>query len=283
MPSVDKTIKDGEKIISSAESEFYLAVKAIEKKVLTEVNKLFETIDVTSGQLKTNPDTVDFINSLDNRIKSALKSSGYNSSVTQLLTNFDAIKRNNMDVQSVLNGINIKPSALNEITRVEVQNTIDKLLGSGISRDFIIPIRESIYRNVVLGANIKDAQETIRNYIISEDGKESKLLRYTNQVAEDSINQYTGTIQQKIKLELGLSDFIYVGTLITDSRCQCRYWVNKIKLPEDELIDEIDTAVSGGQLGGCTCSGMIPGTTIETFAINKGGYRCRHRAIPTNL
>lgn len=283
MAKVDKIITNGEKIISASELKFANAMKLLEPKLLRELNKLFDVVDVSGGKLQSNPETINFISSLDARIKKALNNSGYNSAVGQLLTNFDPIKENNILVQEALNGISIKPSDLNPITRLEVQNTIDKLLGSGISRDFIIPIRESIYRNVVLGTSIKDAQETIRNYIISEDGKDSKLLRYTGQVAEDSISQYAGSIQQKIAIELELPDYIYVGSIITDSRCQCRYWVNKIKLDGTELIDEIETALDGGRLGDCNCSGMIPGTTVENFAIRKGGYRCRHRAIPTKL
>jgi hypothetical protein len=102
-------------------------------------------------------------------------------------------------------------------------------------------------------------------------------------VARDSINQYDGSIQNVIKNELELNDFIYSGSIIKDSRCQCRYWVYKIKLKKEDLIDEIQIALDGRSLGGCNCSGMIPGTTIDNFAVNRGGYACRHRAIATNF
>jgi hypothetical protein len=283
MAKLDNILNSGDKVIISSENQFNNSVKLIENKILREVNKLFDIVDVSGGKLQNNPATIDFINSLDARIRKALKSAGYNNAVNDLLTSFNPIKDNSILVQKTLNKIDISPSALNELTRVEVQNTVDRLLGSGISSDFIIPIRQSIYRNIILGTSVKDAQETLRSYIISEDGEDSRLLRYTGQVAEDSLNQYASAIQQKIKIELDLNDFIYFGTLIKDSRCQCIYWVNKTKLPGDELVDEIDIALNGGNLGGCNCSGMIPGTNIDNFAMFKGGYRCRHRAIPTKL
>lgn len=283
MAKIDKVLENGDKIILKSEADFDAAILLIEKKLLRDINKLFENVDIVAGKLSSNQNTIDFINSLDNRIRTSLKKSGYNAAVSDLLTTFKPIQDNNIQAQATLNNINIQASSLNDLTKLETQNTIDKLLGSGISRDFIIPIRESIYRNIILGSSIQDAQETIRNYIISEDGKDSKLLRYAGQVAEDSLNQYGGTIQQKIKNELGLSDFIYFGTLITDSRCQCRYWVHKTKLPGEELVDEIQMALDGDELDGCACSGMIPDTTIDTFAINRGGFRCRHRALPTKL
>jgi hypothetical protein len=267
----------------AAEEDFSVNVREIEKQLLKEINKLFEVINVVDGKLQNSEAAIEFLATIEKRIDAALKKSGYNSAVMGYLKNFDAIRRNNLEIQSLLNKAEIPYSSLSAITRLEVENTIDKLLGAGISRDFKFPIREALYRNITLGTSIQDAKQTIASYIISNDGKDSKLLRYTTQVARDSISQYDGSIQTVIKNELGLKDFIYSGSIIADSRCQCRYWVNKQKLPHEELITEIETALDGGQLGGCTCSGMIPGTNIHNFAVNRGGYSCRHRSLDTNL
>lgn len=283
MAKVDKVISQGETLIATAEDDFINSMYDIEKALMREIMKLFDNIDVKEGKLQNSKAAIEFLNSLDGRIDLALKRSGYNDKVRALIKNFDAIKQNNIEVHSLLNKVDIYPSSLNTITKLEIENTIQNLLGSGISVDFKYPIRESLYRNITLGASIQDARKTIEDYIISNDGKDSKLLRYTKQVARDSLSQYDGVIQKTIANELKLNDFIYVGSIIIDSRCQCRYWVNKIKLSRDSLIEEIDTAVNKGDLGGCTCSGMIPGTNIDNFAINRGGYSCRHKAIATNI
>ena len=283
MAKVDKIIASGDDIMISAEDTFTGDVKDIEKRLLAEVNKIFNTIDVKNGKIQSSEDAVKFLASLEKKITDALNKAGYNSKVKDYLKNFDAIRRNNIALHAALNNINIPYDSLNSLTKLEVQNTVDKLLGSGISRDFIIPIRESLYRNITLGSTIQETKKTISDYIISQDGKDSKLLRYTTQVARDSISQYDGAIQTVIKNELDLPDYIYSGSIITDSRCQCKYWVNKIKLPGDELEGEIQTALDGGELGGCNCSGMIPGTTVDNFARYRGGWNCRHRAISYNI
>lgn len=266
-----------------AEADFTTQVKRSEAALLAEIKKLFSVIDVTNGKLQTNKKTTEFLLSLESRITGALKSSGYNQAVTDLLKNFDFLKQNNIDIQSTLNGATIGQSQLNDITKLETQNTINRLTGAGISKDFIDPIRQSIYRSVTLGADINDAQKTIEDYVLTQDGKDSKLLKYTKQVARDSLSQYDGAIQAAIGDELGLTDYIYVGSLIIDSRAQCRYWVDKTRLPGAELKAEIETALRNGNLGGKKCSGMIPETTVSTFAIYRGGYNCRHRAIITKL
>lgn len=283
MAKIDKLITGGEKLMLTAEEDFTQSVKEIETKLLKEIMKILDNLDVKDGKIQSSEAAMQFLASIEKRLDEALKNSGYNSKVKQYLRNFDAVRLNNIEIHSLVNKTDIPYSSLNDITRLEVQNTIDKLLGAGMSRDFKYPIREALFRNITLGSSIQEAKKTIEDYIISNDGANSKLLRYTTQVARDSINQYDGSIQTVIQKELELNDFIYSGSIIADSRCQCRYWVNKIKLKRDSLIDEIQIALDGRSLGGCICSGMIPGTTIDNFAVNRGGYACRHRAIATNF
>jgi hypothetical protein len=283
MTRIDQLIGKGESTMVMAEEDFAVSMKKIEKELLKEINKLFESIDVSAGKIQTSDKVIEFLASIEKRIDTALKKSGYNANVNSLLKNFEVIRQNNIDIHGALNNVAIPYKSLNGITKLEVENTIHKLLGSGISKDFKIPIREALYRNITLGATIQDAKLTIEDFILSSEDKPSRLLRYTTQVARDSLSQYDGAIQTTIKKELELNDYLYSGSIIRDSRCQCRYWVKKARLDAESLADEIDTALSGGSLDGCACSGMIPGTTVENFAVYRGGYSCRHRAISTNF
>lgn len=276
-------IDKGEGTILTAEEDFAISVREIEKHLLREINKIFNEIDAEGGKIRSSDRAIAFLNSIEKRIDEALKKAGYQSTVNNYLKNFEILRQNNIDIQAALNGETISYSSLNDITKLEIENTWDKLVGSGISRDFKIPVKEALYRNVTLGTTIAETKSLIESYIISNDGKDSRLLRYTTQVARDSISQYDGSIQTVIKNALGLSDFLYSGSIIKDSRCQCRYWVNKQKLDGEELAEEIEIALDGRSLGGCPCSGMIPGTNVQNFSVNRGGYSCRHRAIATNL
>jgi hypothetical protein len=65
----------------------------------------------------------------------------------------------------------------------------------------------------------------------------------------------------------------YVGNIIQDSRWQCRRWVEMEYIPVTQLTAEVRRAFRQG-------SGMIPGTTKDTFIINCGGYNCLHTAFP---
>ena len=85
--------------------------------------------------------------------------------------------------------------------------------------------------------------------------------------------QMQGAANQAIANEYELDGYAYVGTEVENTRPQCSRWIDKGFLYIKELQDEISWANTNG-------TGMIKGTTPSTFAIFRGGYNCRHEAIP---
>lgn len=278
---IQTIINEGDQLIDTTEKDFLKSVKDAENILYKEISKLFDVVDVQNGKLKSSDKARKFLLSLDQRITDALYKSPYRTGVADLLKSFDGIAQNNIDLQSVVNRENITFSQLDGIKQLEANNTLDKLLGSGISKDFIAPIRETLYRNIVSGSSVEETQKAIKDYIVSTPEQDSKLLKYADQIGRDSIMQFDGTIQQSIGAELGLTDYIYTGSIIVDSRGQCVHWAAKVNLNGDELKHEIETALNNGFLGGKRCSGMNPSCNVPTFSIYRGGYRCRHRAIAT--
>jgi hypothetical protein len=90
------------------------------------------------------------------------------------------------------------------------------------------------------------------------------------------LNQFDGQVNSAIANEFGLDAYRYVGSLIDDSRAQCIRWAGKQVLLKEDLAKEISWATANG-------TGMIAGTTPENFATFRGGYNCRHSAIPFKL
>jgi len=269
-------INHGDKIFDHSQDGLERSVKNAEKIIYDELIKLLNTVDVSAGRLRTNTKAENFLMSMDKKIYDALNKSDYNNSVLKYTQNFSFIGDNIKELHSKLNGIEITDAQINPFLKIEVNNTIDKLTGSGMAKDFINPIRESLYRNIMLGAEVTTVEKTIRDFVITSAESDSKLLRYVKQVSRDAMQQFDGTIQQNITNELGLNAIRYVGSLIQDSRKQCVRWVandSGLLLMKD-LSEEIAWAYSNG-------SGMIPGTTSDTFLIFRGGYNCRHRAFPT--
>lgn len=283
--AVDKNFDKGIKIMDGAEKNLASSLVKMEKKVYDEIMKIFEGISITDGKLSNNEKTDEFLASLDRRIAKVLKQNGYNDSVAKYLTNFDKIAENVKKIQSQLNGINLTATQINPFLRIEVSNTWDNLLGSGINKSFVNPLRQGIYRNIMFGATIGDVEKLVKEYVITNKNADSKLLRYVKQVSRDSISQFDGGLQQKLASELDLNACRYIGSIILDSRAQCRKWVDEslIKLDSD-FAKEITSAINGNLMyDGKASSGMIKDTTLATFMANRGGYNCRHRCIATKI
>ena len=177
-----------------------------------------------------------------------------------------------------MNGINPKELAekVDFVKKDMTEQTLQGLTGAGVNSEFIEPVRNELFKNIVAGTNSVDVEQALRNMIEGDSVKLGGLSKHVGQVARDALNQYDGTVNARIAEEFGLDAFQYVGSLIEDSRSQCRRWVAKEVLLKENLPSEISWANNNGQ-------GMIPGTNAENFAVFRGGYNCRHQAIPFKL
>jgi len=270
-------------IMDSSEEALLASVKEAEKELYKEIAKIFENLNITDGKISSTAKAEEFLLKLDKTIRQATKKSGYNSSVADFIKDFDKVEENVKELQSEINSINITSAQIAPVKNIEIANTVEVLLGDKFAASFIAPLQQALYRNVMLGATVADTEKYLRDYLISSSEKDSKLLRYVKQVSRDSVSQFDGSLQANIASEVGLNAVRYVGSIIVDSRAQCRKWVNDSLLTLDDLFaKEIQKAVNGTlYYNGKKSSGMNPDTNVANFVVYRGGYNCRHRAIPT--
>jgi len=280
MAKIQSIINSGDKILLNGTSDLINGMYSIELLVYAALMEVFNNVDITAGKLATSPKADEFLALLDFKIYQALKKSGYPAYVGDFIGNYDKISSNVRDLHQALGNGLLSASDINAIKRLEVQKTIDNLTQQGMYKDFIAPVREGLYRNIMFGATVGETEEFIKSQVISTKQKDSRLTRYVGQVATDALHQFDGSVNQVAKQSLGLNATQYVGSLIEDSRAQCMKWVGMSIIKDEQLQEEIDWALSGGIYSNKKCSGMIENTTKDTFCINRGGYRCRHRAFP---
>lgn len=283
MPSVDSILNKGNKLMDKSENDLIDVTKTAESIIYQVLLELFDNVDITNGKLSSSQKAQDFIATLQQRVYKALSKSNYTTGVKDFISNFDAIAGNSIDLHQKLgNGI-LNISDVNAVKRIEVAKTIGSLTEAGLYTNFIEPVTQGLYRNIMFGATVSETKDFIKNYVLSKEGKQSKLLRYVSQVATDSVRQLDGSINQGAKVALGLDGTKYVGSIIQDSRAQCIKWIDMSVIPDEDLAAEIDFALMNRVYKDKRCSGMIPGTNTATFCINRGGFNCRHRAFPVRL
>lgn len=277
MTRAEKQLKRRFDILDDAEKTLTEGITKTQSEIYEEIIKILEPIS-SRNYLVYDREAVKMINAIEDKIKRILTKTGYKERVTGYLLNFDKVKEVNIKIQSSINKIDISGIGLTNLQRGAQQQAINNLLGAGLNTNFIQPIKDVIFQHAVSGAGVADTELALKAVIKGDSERLGRLDRYVTQMARDSINGYDGLIQQRILNEFELDAFSYEGSIIKDSRPQCVRWVKEFNgvLKISELDKEIKWAYNNG-------SGMIPNTTVDNFAVNRGGYSCRHSCTAIRL
>lgn len=267
-----------ESYIDDSEMELLDGFDSIENAIYNAVNKRILSMNQKDGKLVFDDANVLAVNQINAIVLAAIQNSNYPKNVKGYLRNFDQVKQYNARIQGKANGIDF--AELEELISPMQQQTVTKVMedltGQGIDVEFIRPLTEGIYRNLVSGSTIADMQKSLTEFIKSDEQRLGQFKKYVSRMSRDAMLQFDGQINARIAAEYGLDAYIYVGTIIRDSRPQCIQWLGKQILTKAELPQLIAGAYNYG-------SGMIPGTTADNFAVYRGGYNCRHTAVPIKL
>jgi hypothetical protein len=249
----------------------------VQKELSKDINKI---IGSYFGKDLTFAKKAQLINEIEQRLNKLLLKTDYKSAVKEYLVSFDKINAFQKTLQSEVNGISLSKIPLSEMKNAQISIVRNQLLDTGISAEFSQPIKEILTRNILVGTNISEAKDILDKFILGDDDKLGVLERYSGQTANDTLRQYDGLVNKTIKDEYDMSKIAYVNSNIKTTRGQCLHWTSFDFLTDEQLLDEIPIANSGGTLGGYKCSGMISGTNLQSFEMFRGGFNCRHEAVP---
>ena len=271
-------IRKQAKIVSAGNQTFFNSLPATEQRVFAALSKHVQKFSSVGERFVFDDGNVLLTNQVERIILEAIQGSTYPKDVNGFLRNFETLKQFNFDIHRDINDLspNELGELINPIQRATVEQTLQSLTGSGVSSNFIEPVRTGIYQNIVAGSTKADLEAYLRRYILGTPEVDGLFSRYVKQVSRDALNQFDGQVNAKIANEFGLDAYRYVGSLIEDSRPQCRRWVAMGVIQSKDLPAEIAWMNANG-------TGAIPGTTPENFSIYRGGYNCRHSAIPFKL
>lgn len=276
--SFEKLIEDKDAFIDQSEEALLSNFDPIERGIYSAIKKRIMQMDQDAGSILFNETNLLILSQIEAAIIDAIQSSSYPAKITDFIASFDQVSEYNSLIQNSVNEISLKDleQIITPIQQEVVRQTVTDLTGQGIPTTFIKPLTEGIYKNIVAGATISDLAASLEKAIMSDGERMGMFKNYVAKASRDALMQYEGQINSRIANEYELDAVRYVGSIIRDSRPQCIRWVGKGYLIKKELDAEINWAISAG-------SGMIPGTTKDNFCIYRGGYNCRHSAIPFKL
>jgi hypothetical protein len=273
-----RIIEKKDRTMETINNDLFQSLDPTQQTIFEAVKKHVSKMKTADGKIIFDDTNTEMVNEIDQVIANAIKRSKYPSSVQSYLSDWKIINEFNYTVHKDVNELSKSEleGLINPIQKQITEQTLTGLTGSGVNTNFIEPIRQGIFQNIVAGTSISDLEKYLTTYILGNPNVDGLFSRYVKQVSRDALNQYDGQVNAKIAEEFGLDAFRYVGSLIDDSRPQCRRWVNMRVIQKEDLAKELSWATNNG-------TGMIPGTNAENFAVYRGGYNCRHSAIPFKL
>lgn len=270
MELVDKNIAIGERL----ERRLSKSVIEVQNEIYEAVKKVLDKFQLQDGRFSPDQNPTKVLAAINKAIRKIISTSSLKTEFTNFIDDFDQIDKNLQAIHSDFNGIKIPSTILTSAREFQMDYTVNNLRQANISLKFLAPVKQLLFSRVVFGSGILETTQQLRKMITETGG--GILARWSGQVARDALSMYQGTINQQIKVHFDFNAVRYVGPLVVDSRPQCVRWTDKDIILDSELASEIKWAYKNG-------SGMIADTTVLNFILNRGGYNCKHEAIPTRV
>ena len=275
-----QAIKQQLKRKSQFQQYYNSAFKKIQKDILIYVEQYIDLLDTANGKILDTND-LNSINELEEKILKKIDVLIKQISFDRRLNEFNA---NTLQVTKDINGINKLPENISNIRLFIEQQTRYSLQRAGIMQGVTKPLNMLLQNIILEGTSKAEAKELLNKWNKGEgealfgsrgQKKIQNFEQYFNQIANDSVSQFNGNIQNTIRKEFNLNGFIYVGGEVEKTRPFCHYLVSKFngaKIPYDAMESIIHEYLKDETLN----KGMIEGTTVENICVYKGGYNCLH-------
>jgi hypothetical protein len=271
--SLYQLVNENQRIAEDGVRQLQGRFKRLERDMLSQLKEYLRQLPTKGGKIVMDETSTRVLNQLNGVLGETLRHKDVRDAIRGLLPEFDKIAANVITMHGEESGLKVSQSLLTDTRNRMVQMTSDNIISSGYNARFADPVRKVLFNHINFGAGILDTEKALRTIIAPTDGN-GALTRYVGGVARDSFHQYEGQTHKQIAELNGLKNWRYVGNIVTTTRPQCRRWVGKDIILGSELEDEVRWARNNG-------SGWIPGTDVALWPINRGGYNCRHKAIPT--
>jgi hypothetical protein len=288
--------------LAQANKEIQATLKAIDDGLITWdeampkiQEQIYRRLLIFQKELIIQGDTI--TNSVKNiKLLSDLKSdlesiilddSDYLESVTKFAKLYDKVTDLNFAYFKALEKKFKPPKVMEAVKKQSVSLVLDSLTEAGMNTNLINPVREMINTYVTTGGSYSQLSKELNNYINGTPTIDGALVKYTKQIATDSINQYTATVNQVVSADLGWEWFRYVGSNIKTTRTFCKALTQKQYYHRSELPKIIkgnfaEFKEMKGQIYDKTGlpQGMIEDTNVSNFQTYRGGYNCGHQSYP---
>lgn len=298
-------LKNKDSILVSADDDLFHDINKLEKGLRDKLLAILKKMDTKGGKFIESAYNKQLLISLEKEVRAYMASAKFASPMENYIQLFNDLDKVNAQIFTSVTGKFKEKAAKSLIGAIRaglVDTVAENLTNTELITANVLPIIKRIaYKNILLGTTFQQAEDEFIS-LLPKDGSAGIIQRYTTQIVRDTINQYDGAVQKKVSDEIGLNAFMFVGSIIENSRPGCIHMVNapnaveickgkgknrtcqihanrfaEIVLPGGGFRNEdIPIIISKNR----NDSGWIPDTSPDTYFANRNGYNCRHHTVP---
>lgn len=284
-PDFLSLIREKNNRLDSVPGEFISRVKKTERQIYQGIIELLGQLEMKGGRFLPTPENIRIASLINEQIKVVLVGSDYTKAVSLFAQEFDIQADLNSKYFTKAFELQTSSEAAAAQLLASKKSTIDLLLNRGADSKFIAPLQNIIEQSVYNNAGYADALQAIRDFVDGTDDRDSRLLRYSSEIAYDSFAVSDAAYTSIYSEEIGAEWFFYSGGLIDSSRAFCKERSNQYF-----HYKEIEAWGNGKKTAGMQVpdsegnwNGKILGTTDATIWSYRGGYRCGHTFMPVSV
>lgn len=289
MPQFDDILS----LIEKSVNRFNRRIPATQKDMLAAIEEDLRSLDLQDGRIKATVKNLSLIARIKNRMTKIILTDDYKAEVKHFAEAFNDVTKLQNDYWKQVEST-FKPfPLLREIKNITIEDTVNKLLDSGINANVADPIADILRTNITTGGSYKDLTDQLRQSLTDTD-TQGLLSKYAKTLTVDSINTYNAQYTQTVSSDLGFSWYKYTGTDITTTRPICdaltdRPFFHVSEIPSILRAEGLTYVNKKGERVPVPIynrtglpHGMKEGTNESNFLINRGGWNCGHQCRPVS-
>lgn len=285
-----KILKKKIDILENTPERYFKKIESVNKELYKEAINLISEFNVVNGRLKLDTANIEVVSRINDILRSTLNKGEYFEAVKSFIMDFDeSISISDEYFSKEIEGYK-RSEAADTIYKIQRTKMIELFISnSSIDSNFLQPIRTLLLDAISQEMGLKELTQSIRDNILGTDKYDGKLMRYSKQIAIDTLNVSDRVYNSTVSNELGLEFFTYVGGKVDSTRCFCIQRNGKTfhkKEIEDWAKGNVDSGFENDSKYK-SCGKEWQGKYRDTNATNifnvLGGYNCRHSLAPRSL
>lgn len=259
-----------ESLISGFEDAFGKQVNSTQKALFEQMQVLLNKLELSAdGLILQNQGNRKILAQFDEYFNKAFNQSGYYATLDKSAGTVSGITTaNGQYFADIVDGFTVDAQYIKNLQRETISQFESLLANEGLEAMMKKPLIDILNQNINTGASYSDLTQQIREFILGSEKFEPTLSRYSKQIANDALFNFSRALQESVSQNAGLQFYLYSGGIMDDSREFCverhgKYFHKK----------EVEKWANG------SWQGKRKGTTSSTIFVYAGGYFCKHQLI----